>query len=48
MANDRGIASVTGHGLASGTSKIDGLLGGRRARGQFSERPQQNLLAWGD
>ena len=48
VANDRGIASVTGHGLASGTSKIDGLLGGRRARGQFSERPQQNLLAWGD
>ena len=37
------------HGMASGSSHIDGLLGGRRARGQCSprvERASHNLLAW--
>jgi hypothetical protein len=43
-------ASVIGHGMASGSTKVDNLLGGRRARGLCSPRPAPatNLLAWGD
>lgn len=45
------VAPVTGHGMASGSSQIEQqLLGGRRARGLCSPRPERvsNLLAWGD
>ena len=49
VPNDQSITRVANaHGLASGSSQIDSLLGGRRARGSCTPRPPvgHNLLAW--
>jgi hypothetical protein len=48
MAHGPTVEPVRGHGMASGSSGVDGLLGGRRARGLCSPRVggSGNLIAW--